>query len=68
MMARNRDVIGDAVRPLWPLPHTAKVLNLSERTLKSLVARGAIKVVRVSPRRIAFDPADVGRYIDAQRE
>lgn len=45
----------------------AKFLTISVRTLKALTAQGAIPAIRVSPRRIAFDPRDLNAYIERQR-
>lgn len=43
-------------------------LTISERTFRMLVATGQIPVVRVSPRRVVVDPADLARYIRKQRD
>jgi excisionase family DNA binding protein len=45
----------------------AAYLTIGERTLKTLVASGAIPVVQVSPGRIAFRISDLDAYIAAQR-
>lgn len=42
-------------------------LTISERTFRMLVATGQIPVVRVSPRRVVVDPADIAAYIDQRR-
>jgi excisionase family DNA binding protein len=53
------DVLLDGIR-------VTEILNISARTLWSLVASGEIPVVRIRRRRL-FDPADVRVYIDAAK-
>ncbi len=45
----------------------ARQLTVSLRTLRSLVASGALTTVRVSARRIAFHPGDIASYIEQRR-
>lgn len=54
-------------RRLRSFSEVHRQLNVSPRTLRSLMAASAISFIRVSPRRIAFDPADVEAYIARQR-
>jgi excisionase family DNA binding protein len=51
---------------LLPLGLAAQYLTLSDRTLNALRARGEIRAVQVSARRIAFRVADLDAYIDAR--
>ncbi|XVJ59538.1 MAG: helix-turn-helix domain-containing protein [Tepidisphaera sp.] len=64
--------MGHTEKPL-PLPaglldttQVTAILNISARTLWSLVASGEIPVVRIRRRRL-FDPADVRAYIEAAK-
>ena len=54
-------------RRLVPHNEAAAILCISPRTLRALCGEGKISVVRVSKRRVAFDPADLEKYITAQR-
>lgn len=63
----NREPTPTVSPTLLPLHPAAAYLTIGARTLKSLVASGAIQVVHVSPRRIAFRIADLDAYIESQR-
>lgn len=52
---------------LLPLPDAAAILNIAPRTLRSIAARGEIRVIHPSPGRVAFDPRDLEAYIAQQR-
>ncbi len=54
-------------RRLYPFADAHAYLSISGRTLRALMAAGAIPFIRVSPRRIAFDLADLDGYIERQR-
>lgn len=54
-------------RELWPSHRAAQYLTVSIRTLQTLVASGALVAVRVSARRLAFDPRDLEAYVDERR-
>lgn len=49
------------------LPDAARYLTLSPRTVKGLVASGALPAVQLSPRRIAFRITDLDTYIESRR-
>lgn len=55
---------GTAAPLLIGLDETARRLGLSERTIRSLVGRGELPVVRVG-RRLLFDPHDLTAWIEA---
>ena len=55
-------------RRLISLPKAAEYLDLSPRTLRSLVASKTVHYVRVSPGRIAFDITDLDAYVERQRQ
>lgn len=57
--ARERDLLNREA--------AARRICVSVRTLDTLVAAGRIPVIRVSPRRVAFDPADLDRYVARHR-
>lgn len=42
----------------------SKLLNLSERTLYRLTAGGDIPVVKIGPRGVRYDVADLRRWIE----
>jgi excisionase family DNA binding protein len=52
---------------LISLREAATLLAISERTLRGLVASGALRVIRISARRIAVDVADLRSYIESRR-
>ena len=52
---------------LLTVADAAARLSVSQRTLRSLVALGRLRVIRVSPGRIAIDPADLRDYVARQR-
>jgi hypothetical protein len=66
-MAISRTPSSDVERRLLPLPAAATMLSVGLRTLRTIIATGAIPVVRVSPRRVAIDLRDLTAYIDARR-
>lgn len=49
------------------LPEAAQVLGISVRTLRTQIARGALKVVRPSPKRVVVDRRDLEAFIAANR-
>ena len=49
--------------PLLTYKAAAAELTISPRTLRRIVEQGAIRYVQVSPRRIAFKPADLTEYL-----
>lgn len=49
------------------LPEVAKVLGISLRTLRAQIARGALKIVRPSPKRVVVDRRDLEAFIAANR-
>lgn len=53
--------------PLLSAKEAAKALNVSDRTLWAISApRGPLPVVRIQSR-VLYDPADLQRFIDAQK-
>jgi excisionase family DNA binding protein len=53
--------------PLLNKPEAARLLGVSERTIDNMRARGEIRSVVVSKRRVLFDPNDLRAYIEAQK-
>jgi excisionase family DNA binding protein len=45
----------------------ARLLAVSLRTLRAIIAAGQLSVVRVSSRRIAIDTADLAEFIERRR-
>jgi excisionase family DNA binding protein len=59
-----------SVEPLDRLQDAEEVatrLGRHPRTVLNLVKRGELRAVRLGPRTVRFDPADVQAYIDAHR-
>lgn len=56
-----------AERRMLSLPMAAELLGISLRTLRCLIERQQLKVVRVSPHRVVVDRKDLEAYIEAQR-
>lgn len=56
-----------AESPLLSHQEAAKYLRISKKTLVSLVRRGWIHPVQLSPRRIAYLLADLDRYIERSK-
>ena len=54
-------------RELVALAEAARLLTISPRTLRGLIARGQIPVVHVTDRRLAIHPDDLDRYIASRR-
>ena len=53
--------------PLLSIRDAARRLNVGLRTMRALIASGAISAVRVSARRLAIDPVDLEAYIASRR-
>jgi excisionase family DNA binding protein len=54
------------LRLLWTSRETAAALSISERTLWKLTNAGDIPCVRIG-RAVRYDPADVSRWIERQK-
>jgi excisionase family DNA binding protein len=52
------------VPQLLTVEQVAEQLSLNKQTVWALARNGQIPVVRISPRRLRFDPDDVQRWID----
>jgi excisionase family DNA binding protein len=52
---------------LLSIRDAAKALCISERTLYSLTQAGKIKVVRISPKAVRYDAADLSAFIEAMK-
>lgn len=52
---------------LLPVDEAAERLSISTRSLRNLIALGKLRVVRVTPRRIAIGEDDLNAYIEAHR-
>jgi excisionase family DNA binding protein len=52
---------------LLPIPKAAAFLSISPRTVRALIAQGELRVVRVSPHRVAIEPEELARYVAARR-
>ncbi len=53
---------------LMTTKQAARALTISERTLYSLTKSGAIPAVRLGPRGLRYDPADLRRWIESAKE
>ena len=49
---------------LLDYPAVAKLLGLCVRQVANLVKAGRLRAVRLGPRSVRFDPADVRRFVD----
>ena len=58
---------GPAMLRLLTLSEVAKLLAISERSVKRLVGRRGLRCVRLG-RSLRFDPADVSRFVAARKE
>ena len=52
---------------LLTVSQAAERLSISVRSLRALIARGDIAVVRVTDRRVAIDEADLAAYVSSRR-
>lgn len=57
------DDVPAGLDPLLAYPEAAKVLGVTERTVRSLVCRGALPAVRFG-RSVRIDPADLRAFIE----
>ena len=55
------------VESLLTLGDVAEFLSVSERTVRRLVASGALPSIQLGRRVIRFDPADVRRFLAARK-
>ena len=53
-------------RLLWNCHEAAAAMNISERTLWSLMSDGKIPCVRIG-RSVRYDPSDIRAWIEAQK-
>jgi excisionase family DNA binding protein len=58
---------GRAMLQLLTLSEVAKLLAISERSVKRLVGRRSLRCVRIG-RSVRFDPSDVRRWVEARKE
>jgi excisionase family DNA binding protein len=56
------------MEPLLPCHAAAALLSISPSTLRRLARQGHIAFVRVSPGRVAFERAELERYIARRRQ
>lgn len=54
--------------PLLKIKEAASVLAVSERTMRSIRASGALPIVRPSPGTIRIRPEDLRQYIEETRD
>ena len=52
---------------LMTIKETAKLLGITESTLKGMIRRGAIPYIKLSPRVLRFDPEELDEYLDQRR-
>ena len=52
---------------LLTIKETAKLLGITESTLKGMIRRGAIPYIKLSPRVLRFDPEELDEYLDQRR-
>jgi excisionase family DNA binding protein len=45
----------------------AEYLGISRETLRRIVRRGELTPIRVSPRRVVFDPGELRRYVEERK-
>ena len=62
-----RNLPPDCRQGLLTVALAAKVLALSERTVRSLIAEGSLPVVRVAARAVRVHPEDLASFIDGRR-
>jgi excisionase family DNA binding protein len=60
-------VSGDPVAPLLTYKQAARVLGVTERTVWTLVHRGALQAVRFG-RSVRIDPADLRAFIERSKQ
>lgn len=60
-------VADQELRPFFTVSDLARYLNVSERTVQTLLNKGAIPSYKVGGSR-RIDPQDVDRYLQANRE
>jgi excisionase family DNA binding protein len=58
---------GPALAPLLRLPEAAAFLNVSQKTVRRLVARRVLPCVQFG-RVLRFQPADLLRFVEARKE
>jgi excisionase family DNA binding protein len=58
----------EASPTLIPVTEAARRLSISLRSIWKLVERGDLSVIRVTPRRVAIDEADLAAYVSSRRE
>ena len=58
--------LGEIIR-LLTAAEVAEALALSERSVRSLIAQGALPVVRVGARAVRVHPDDLQRFIQERR-
>lgn len=63
----SRRPSGPAMLQLMTLSEVAKLLAVSERSVKRLVGRRSLRCVRIG-RSVRFDPSDVRRWVEARKE
>jgi excisionase family DNA binding protein len=54
------------VKLLWTSREAAAALSISERTLWKLTNEGNIRCIRIG-RSVRYDPADISKWIEAQK-
>ena len=52
---------------LLTIKETAKLLGVTESTLKGMIRRGAIPYIKLSPRVLRFDPEELEEYLEQRR-
>ena len=52
---------------LMTIKETAKLLGITESTLKGMIRRGAIPYIKLSPRVLRFDPEELEEYLEQRR-
>lgn len=56
----------DLMPDLLTEAEAASLLHVSERTLRTIRAQGKIRYIRPSPRKVAYDRADLAAYLAEQ--
>lgn len=63
MAAPKATLTMNSLSGLIPLPEAARRCNLSDRSLRRRIADGTIDAVRVGPRLLMLDPAELDKLL-----
>ena len=52
---------------LLTIKETAKLLAITESSLKGMIRRGTIPYIKLSPKVLRFDPEELDEYLEQRR-